>query len=444
MITDIIHDRRIALADCNNFFVSCERRVSPSLDDKPVVVLSCNDGCVISRSNEVKKLGVAMGAPYFKIKDLLLYNNVVVRSTNMPLYQEISAAVMKRIALYTDTVEIYSIDESFFNIAISSVKAPDEYCAGIRKDIWKNCRIPVSIGIAPTKTLAKLGTEYAKTHPETRGVCWVDAQRYGDSSFMSQFSCRDIWGIGRKTAEKLRLYRVNDASQFMRLDDMWIKKNFGITSMYCAWELRGHQAYSLNSERRPPKSIMVSRSFGEAITTFEDMLDPLLCFTVSAARQLRKSGQGAYKISVYISTSKFTLGEHYSNVKEITFSDPKTLDSDFIAATRKALSDIFLPGYLYKKCGVILSNFSDTKEGVQQSLFEEADEERKLAAMKAVDSVNKEGTASLLKPAALFSPPDTERKWAPKSEFRSDKSKKDSPLPDGLRFQSHAEDCLEG
>ncbi len=444
MITDIMHDRRIALADCNNFFVSCERRVSPSLDGKPVVVLSCNDGCVISRSNEVKKLGVAMGAPYFKIKDLLSYNNVVIRSTNMPLYQEISAAVMKRISLYTDTVEVYSIDESFFNIAISSVKAPYEYCAEIRKDIWKNCRIPVSIGIAPTKTLAKLGTEYAKTHPETGGVCWIDAKRYGDSSFMSQFSCRDIWGIGRKTAEKLHLYRVNDASQFMRLDDMWIKKNFGITSMYCAWELRGRMAHALNSERKPPKSIMVSRSFGEAITTLEEMSDPLLCFAVSAARQLRKSGQAAHKISVYISTGKFTSGEYYSNIKDITFSEPKTLDSDFIAAARKALVEIFRPGYRYKKCGVILSGFSDTSEGVQKSLFEEEEDEKKLAAMKAVDRVNKECTASLLKPAALFSPPDTERKWAPKSEFRSEKGRKDSPLPDGLRFQSHAEDCLDG
>ena len=160
--SDLMHDRSIALADCNNFFVSCERRANSDLDHRPVVVLSCNDGCVISRSNEVKKMGIKMGDPYFKIRNMLAFNGVAVRSTNMSLYQEASAEVMSRIRLYTDAVEIYSIDECFFSIRITNVKDPLSYCRMIRKDIWDKCCIPVSIGVAPTKTLCKLAAEYAK------------------------------------------------------------------------------------------------------------------------------------------------------------------------------------------------------------------------------------------------------------------------------------------
>lgn len=168
-----LSERAFGLADCNNFFVSCERRADNSLDNRPVVVLSCNDGCVISRSNEVKKMGVKMGEPYFKIKNVLAYNGVAVRSTNMTLYQQVSAEVMNRIKLYSDATEMYSIDESFFNLAIHNIKDPESYCMQMRRDIWLKCRIPVSIGIAPTKTLAKLATEYAKKDKDIDGVFWI-------------------------------------------------------------------------------------------------------------------------------------------------------------------------------------------------------------------------------------------------------------------------------
>lgn len=441
--SDLIHERSIALADCNNFFVSCERRVDNDLDSRPVVVLSSNDGCVISRSNEVKKMGVKMGDPYFKIRNMLAFNGVAIRSTNMSLYQEISAEIMSRIKLYTDAVEIYSIDESFFNMGISNVKDPLSYCRMIKKDIWDKCRIPVSIGIAPTKTLSKLATEYAKKNDETGGVFWMDRARYMDMGFMSQFECADIWGIGRKISTKLDKSGIKTAADFIKKDEMWVKKTFGIMSLYTSWELKGHQAYALDTGGRPPKSIMVSRSFGNPITTYEEMLDPLLCFTVSAAKQLRKARQTTGKMSVFISTSRFDPEKFYANGRETTFIRPVSLDADLMSSAEKMLKEIFIPGYKYKKCGVILSNFSDISAGRQAALFEEENggDEKKLRVASAVDSINREFKQGIIKPAALFEAPEHEKKWAPRSEFKSgERRKKDPPLLEGLRFQNHSDD----
>lgn len=442
-------DRAMALADCNNFFVSCERRADDSLDNRPVVVLSCNDGCVISRSNEVKKMGIKMGEPYFKIKNILAYNGVAVRSNNMRLYQRISSEVMARLKLYTDAIEQYSIDESFFNMAIATVADPVAYCLKIRRDIWRTCRIPVSIGIAPTKTLCKLGTDYAKRHEETGGVYWMDASRYGDSAFMSQFECGDIWGIGRKSAARLAKLRVMTAADFMKKDDLWLKKNFSITAMYTSWELKGHPAFDLSRVRKAQKTILVSRSFGNPLTLYDELLDPLLCFAVSAAKQLRRANMSAKRMTVFISTSRFNEGDkYYSNSKEIYFQEPKRLDSDFIDAAKEALKAVYAAGYKYKRCGVVLSDFTDTSAGTQAELFHEngALDEKRLKAAEAYDTINREFHGSVVKPAALFAAPDDEKKWTPRSEFRSDGRKSatgtDSPLPDGLRFQTHAHDCV--
>ncbi|MDD4160016.1 MAG: hypothetical protein PHO18_03625 [Synergistaceae bacterium] len=442
---DLAHDSAVALADCNNFFVSCERRVNSDLDNYPVVVLSSNDGCVISRSNEVKKMGVKMGDPYFKIRDILAFNGAAVRSTNMSLYREISAEVMSRIRVYTDKAEIYSIDEAFFNMGISNIKDAVSYCRMIKKDVWDKCRIPVSIGVAPTKTLCKLAAEYAKKNDETEGVFRMDRMKYMDMDFMSQFACSEIWGIGRKISAKLAQYGIRTSADFIKKDEMWIKKTFGITSLYTSWELKGHQAYFLETADKPPKSIMVSRSFGKPVTAYEEMLDPLLCFTVSAARQLRKAQQMAGKISVFISTSRFDEEKYYANGCEKSFISPTSLDSDLMACAEDLLKEIFMPGYQYKKCGVVLSDFSDISAGRQTTLFSEENEadEKKLRCAYAVDSINREFRRGVIKPAALFDAPEHEKKWAPKSEFKSEEvNKKESQLTGTLRFQSHSEDFV--
>lgn len=437
-------DRAIALADCNNFFVSCERRLAPELENRPVVVLSCNDGCVVSRSNEVKKLGVKMGDPYFKIRDMLAYNGVAIRSSNLRLYQEVSAEVMSRIRLYSDVTEQYSIDEAFFNMAIASVQDPLAYCRRLRADIMSSCRIPVSIGIAPTKTLAKLGTDYAKHCEETGGVFWVDRARYADMAFMSQFECRDVWGIGRSTALKLSELGVRTAADFAKMDGLYLKRAFGVSALYTLWELRGQQASSLACARRRPKSIMVSRSFGGPLRTFEELLDPVVCFTVSASKQLRAASQRAKSLCVFITTSRFAEERYYANAKEVVFNEPACLDSVLIPAAREALSGIFVSGYDYKKCGVTLSGFTDASAGEQTALFSEegAVFTKRMKAAKAIDAINSECGRVVVKPAALFTPPGQEKKWAPRSEFRSGGSQGgESPLPPGMRFQTHSEDC---
>lgn len=441
-----LDDRRIAVADCDNFFVSCERKVDTSLEGRPVVVLSCNDGCVVSRSNEVKQMGVKMGDPYFKIRDMLAYNGVAIRSSNLSLYTEISATVMRRLNIYTDSMEQYSVDEAFLNMGIASIKDPIDYCRKIRDDVWRHCQIPVSIGIAPSKTLAKLSTEYAKHNKEaTRGVFWMDMAHYKNMPFMGQFSCGDIWGIGPRTAIKLIQSGVRTAEDFLKLDQLYIKKYFGILLLNTYWELQGRLMIPIADVRKPPKSIMVSRSFGQPITTYGDLLDPLICFTVSASKQLRLAKQKAKRLCISVETSRFKPEKFYANQKEVIFSTPTDLDSVFIPAVKQAFQDIYVAGYEYKRCGVVLYNFSDMSCGCQTALFSDSGEamDKRARASEAADIINRECGRPVIRPAAVFARPGEIKAWLPKSEYKSNATvKADSPLPNGLRFQSHAEDVI--
>lgn len=434
-------DRAMALADCNNFFASCERRADPSLAERPIVVLSCNDGCVVARSNEVKKLGVKMGEPYFRIKNTLAHYGVAVRSSNMPLYREVSAEVMERIKLYTDASEQYSIDECFFNMRIASVADPVSYCRAIRDDVRRRCRVPVSIGIAPTKTLCKLAAEYAKHHDESGGVFWMDGARYRDEAFMSQFECGDVWGIGGKTAKDLALRGVRTAADLVRQDELTVKKRYGVRLLFTLWELKGQPASGVDTAQRVQKSIMVSRSFGSALRTYDELLDPLLCFTAAAGRQLRKIGRGAGRLAVWIMTSPFAERRYY-NTAETSFQSPRRLDGELMPAAASTMKKIYSEGYEYKKCGVMLSCLTDISSGSQNTLFEDESAARRARLAAAVDALNSELGRGAVKPAILFPSPGTEKPWAPRSEFHSAKGGIRSPLPDGVRFQSHAEDLL--
>lgn len=371
MHSDDLHDRRIGLCDGNNFFVSCERAVDSALNGRPVVVLSGNDGCIIARSNEVKALGVPMGAPYFQYRNLLAYNGVVIRSANHKLYQDISSRMMAVIKRYTDVQEIYSVDECFVNLAIRSVSDAPKYCRMIRKAVWDECKIPVSIGIAPTKTLGKLASEYAKKHVDTLGVYRIDAVKYKDMEYMSQFDVKDVCGIGPRMANALNLGGIRTAAQFVRIDDRKVQRRFGVHGVFTAWELRGFPACPLETDGRPQKSIMVSRTFGEAITDYVDVQNALLCFAVSAAKQKAK------EVAVKIETSRFNT-DYYSNVKEYVCNTPVSADTDIIKIAVHLLEKIFIPGRKYKRCWILLSDFVDVSQGVQASLFGEENNEKKL------------------------------------------------------------------
>jgi len=452
MACTAMHDRMMALADCNNFFVSCERRADSSLDGVPVVVLSSNDGCVISRSNEAKMLGVRMGVPYFKVRDFLAANKVTVRSSSVSFYSEVSAEVMDCIKRHSDAVEVYSIDECFFNMAIASVSDPAAYCRSLRNAVWDSCRIPVSIGIAPTKTLCKLASEHAKKHAETGGVFWLDRSVYDDAGFMGRFLCRDIWGIGAARAKRLEDHGVLTAADFMRKDEMWVRSVFDSAALYTLWELKGRLMYPIISESSDPKSVRVSRSFGSPLVAYEDLLSPLRCFVSAAARQLRMSRQAARRMSIHIETSRFMRGGCYAASRDAVFPEPKFWDADFISAAEDILRDIYVPGYKYKKCGVVLSSLSDISCAAQMSLFEERAGsslcERKRNAADAVDAINAECGRSVIKPAVLYDPDGAQRKWAPRSEHRRQDvlKSKENNLPvcgrRGPRFQNIAADFI--
>lgn len=441
----------IGLCDCNNFFVSCERILDGSLWNVPVIVLSSNDGCVVARSNEAKALGIKMGVPYYQIKSLCQYANIRVLSSNLSYYTHVSHKVMDCLRQFSDTVEVYSIDEAFFNLSIASVSDVECYVSEIRKAVWRTCRIPVSIGIAPNKTYAKLASEIAKKERAFKGVCRIMPEMCSDPGFLSGIPVSDIWGVGRKTAESLQRFGVSTVAEFCARDEVWVKKNFGITGLSLLWELQGRMVHCLSSETKAPKSVQVSRTFSEKLTEYEELLDPLLCFTASACAQMRRYGLMANKMGVYISTSRFAdPAENYSNWADIRFASPKFCDPDFLKAAAGMLKQIYRPGYKYNKCGVTLYNLVESSAGIQGSLFSEDTEvpevsAKKRAAAKAIDAINAEVGKPLVRPAVICR---TEpRTWLPKSEMQSESARYMAHIEedkvnqkDRTAFKSHALD----
>lgn len=411
-----ISKRIVGLCDCDNFFVSCERRCDPSLNCRPVVVLSGNDGCVISRSKEVKDMGIPMGAPYFKVRRQLEDAGAAVLSGRLSLYGAISAQVMERISRFTDLMEVYSIDEAFFNLSIASVADKEEYCRRLRGDIMRHCGVPVSIGISRTKTLAKLASKCAKRSGS--GVFRLLPEHYLSPAWMGAVSAADIWGIGRRTAERLGIYhRILSAYDLAAADDLMLKKNFPVQTLYTAWELRGFPVYLISDKVSPPKSIQVSRSFGENVYSYEELLEAVSCFTLSAACQLRRAGRAASHMEIWIMTSRFKKDNFYERSAEREFHEACSVDSDFLYAARDMLSSIYRPGFAYKKAGVLLSELSDTACGVQTRLFGENMEnaagvpyDKLHAAAGVTDAINSRAGRTVIAPADNFSP-GGRRRW---------------------------------
>lgn len=442
----------IGLCDCNNFFVSCERILDKSLWNVPVIVLSSNDGCVVARSNEAKALGIKMGIPYYQIKSFCQRTNVRVLSSNLNYYTYISGKVMECLRKYSDIVEVYSIDEAFLNLNIMSVSDVIKYASDIRNSVWNTCRIPISIGIAPNKTYAKLASEIAKKHKEHKGIFRMSPEMCSDSAFLSEIPVTDIWGVGRKTAEALKRSGILTVSELCTRDEVWIKKNFGINGLSLLWELQGKMVHCLAPEVKAPKSIQVSRSFSTKLTKYEELLDPLLCFTASACAQMRKYRLMANKMTVYISTSRFAeAAENYSNWADVRFPSPKFYDADILKSAEDMLKQIYKPGYQYNKCGVTLYNLVESASGIQSSLFAENGAEdveissKKRTAAKAIDEINAMTGKNIIRPAVLYN--KDERNWLPKSEMRSESVQYMQNVTDDKKatkdrtaFKSHALD----
>ena len=377
---------KIALVDCNSFYVSCERLFDPSIIKKPVVVLSSNDGCVISRSEEAKALNIKMGEPYFKAEKIIKKNNVKVFSSNYSLYGDISRRVMKTLKQFSPQMEIYSIDEAFLNL--SSVKDEDllEFGNKIRKTILKWTGIPTSIGIAATKTLSKAANYVAKK--EKSGIVNLINSKQTDE-ILSKININNVWGVGHQLTKFYIKNGIKTAYQLKNTHNGWIKKNTNVFGSRTAMELQGIPCASLEIYQEKRKNCCVSRSFGRKVTKLEELDEAITTHCLNAAEKIRSDNQTTKRITVFIRTSPFQKDKnYYANSKDIDLPI-KTSDSiELVKQALIALKYIYKKGYRYQKAGIILSGLKDV-DIYKKHLFSLVNnEEKRTKLMKAIDYTN--------------------------------------------------------
>jgi DNA polymerase V len=377
---------KIALVDCNSFYVSCERLFNPSIIKKPVVVLSSNDGCVISRSVEAKSLGIKMGEPYFKVKKIVKENDVKTFSTNFALYGDISRRVMKTLKQFSPRMEIYSIDEAFLDLSSIKNESLLEHCYKIRKTVLKWTGIPTSIGIATTKTLSKAANYIAKK--EKSGVIdFINSKNI--NKILSEVKINEVWGVGRQLTKFYIKNGINTACDLKNMHNGWIKKNTNVFGSRTAMELKGIPCISLEPYQEKRKNCCVSRSFAKKVTTLEKLNESITTHCLNAAEKIRLDNQKVKRISIFIRTSPFQVKKkYYANSIDI---DLPIRTSDSIAIVKQALialKSIYKKGYSYQKAGIIFSNLKDA-ETYNKNLFSTINnEEKRIKLMKAIDNTN--------------------------------------------------------
>ena len=377
-----------ALADCNNFFASCERVFRPDLQGKPVIVLSNNDGCAIARSNEAKALGIKMGAPLFKIRHLVEKHDIAVFSGNMALYGEMSQRVRWVLGEFAPSVEVYSIDEAFLDLRGMNDIDLDAYAKEISTQCWKMTSIPVSVGIAPTKTLAKIASKLCKQYPKLRGGCYM--HRAQDiEKVLRKYPIEDVWGIGRKSAAKLHERYVKTAYEFTCLPESAVQKLMGITGVRTWKELQGIPCIEFEDGFEAKQSICVSRSFSTEIYDLKELQEQIANFASDMAEKLRKQHSVTGEVTVFAYTNRFRedLPQTHSS-SLVTYTTPTAEQRTIVASAVQATSDLFRSGYGYKKAGVIATGIMDQSD-IMQSMFEDTDSiEREHKITSALDAIN--------------------------------------------------------
>jgi len=375
-----------ALVDCNNFYVSCERIFKPSLEGRPVVVLSNNDGCVVSRSNEAKKLGIGMGVAFFKIKGLAEKHGVAALSSNYTLYADMSRRVMETLCSFTPEIEVYSIDEAFLNLSGFGDDLTD-YGRKIRQTVKQWTGMPVSIGIAETKTLAKIANRFAKRSPEADGVFELIDQARIDEA-LAQTGVEHIWGIGIRTCIKLKREGIKTSLALRGVDTEWMRRRFGVTGVRTVYELRGICCYELEEQPPAKKGITVSRMFGRKVETIEELKEAIATYASRAGEKLRDEGLAAGAMTVYVMTSRFVDPQkRYFNSRGVNFPVATNYTPELIEYATAAIERLYKKGFLYAKAGLILGEL--VPEGrVQGNLFDQADRQKSRRLMQAIDAVN--------------------------------------------------------
>ena len=373
-----------ALIDCNAFYVSCERVFNPRLNNKPVVALSNNDGCIIARSKEAKALGIKMGVPLFKVKDIVERENVIVFSSNYTLYADMSRRVMNIISEFTPSIEVYSIDEAFIELTNMNVYY-ESYARHMRKVILQYTGIPVSIGIASTKTLTKVANHIAKDDESLEGVCSL-IQHENLDQVLEDTNVADVWGVGRQLSKKLIANGIFNAKLLKNCEDAWVRKMMSVNGLKTVSELREISCLDLEETSATRKSCCTTRSFGKPLINLEDIEQAVTTFARRATERIRGENLIASTVSVFLRTNPFDRNRYYSNSSTTTLSYP-TYDTVQIVKTALQLTKIiFRENYKYKKAGVLLSGFYE-KGTETKDLFSEA-RYRSPKLMSAVDQIN--------------------------------------------------------
>ena len=381
-----------ALADCNNFYASCERIFDPSLNNKPIIVLSNNDGCVIARSDEAKKLNIKMGIPAFKIKSIIIKNNIRVFSTNFTLYGDISNRVMELLSLHTPYIEIYSIDEAFLDFNHVPEKKYYQEASKIRTTIKKSTGIPISIGIGPTKTLSKLANHIAKKNIVHNGVYIIK----DISCIAKKIPIDKIWGIGNRLNQKLNQKNIFTVADYINTSNHIIQKVASINGVKIKNELQGIRSYSINSSMQKKKTICTSRSFGNMVSSFEELKEAISMFAARCSEKLRLEDSCAKRITVFIMSNIHRKDlRQYSNHIKIDLHTATNSTYEIIHYSLDGLKKIYKNNYQYKKCGVILSEIIDSKY-TQGFIFDKIDRYKQNNITKAIDFINNRmGTDSI-------------------------------------------------
>lgn len=407
----------IGLADCNNFYCSCERVFHPDLIGKPVVVLSNNDGCVIARSEESKALGIKMGDVFYQVKEMLEQHDVAVFSSNYNLYGDMSRRVMSLLSQYTPKIDVYSIDEAFLDLSgMGTADELTDYCKKMVRFIRKGTGIPISLGIAPTKTLAKMASKFAKKYVGYEGVCLIDTEEKREKA-LKLFKIEDIWGIGHRSIDKLHYHGIHTAWDLIQKSESWIKKELTITGVRTWKELQGKSC--INIEELPhKKSICTSRSFAEhGLNKLADVEEAVANFAAQCARKLREEHTVCNSITVFAHTSRFRhdLASNHiyrtaqlqvptNNLQEIVSMAVKMLRADWKDTDT----------YFYKKAGVIVWGIT-RDHAIQGSLFDSINRGKQEALAQAIDAINRKNGHQKIRVAVQ----GNEKGWSLRKEYIS-------------------------
>ncbi len=410
-MSSIQYTKKIALIDCNSFYVSCERLFNPKIRKKPVVVLSNNDGCIVSRSNEAKALRIKMGEPYFKAKDIIIKNDVQVFSSNYSLYGDLSRRVMRTLKRFNSDIEVYSIDEAFMDLTNFSDSEVLDVGQEIRETVLQWTGIPTSIGIAKTKTLSKVANHIAKKKKSgVTSFIGID----NIDPLLERVDINDVWGVGRQLTKFYHKNGIYNAKQLKNKSNTWIKKNSNVLGSRTAMELRGISCIDLEKTKSKRKSCVVSRSFGQRIEKYQELKEAVAGYCLNACEKIRSETLVAKSITVFIRTSPFqSRFGYYSNSKTIDFPIGTNDSIEIVKTALTALESIFKNGYRYQKAGVLLSGLSEATNN--KNLFSSEKDEKINSLMKSIDNTNYRYGRSTLSLASA----GVHKRWNMKREYSS-------------------------